>query len=108
MIARLPKYFGETGWLYVNRFFFKKENVLNKKVYRIMNIIVAAVLMLGGYSNVLAQSLNPPSVPILALPVNNTLVTNLTPRLDWNDSSVPAGTTFQKYELQLAINNKQS
>ncbi len=78
---------------------------MNKIVYRIMNIIVAAALMLGGYSNVSAQSINPPSVPVLASPVNNTLVANLTPLLDWNDSSVPAGTTFQKYELQLAINN---
>jgi predicted phage tail protein len=45
---------------------------------------------------------NPPSVPLLVSPLTNALTTNYKPRLDWRDSTVPAGTTFQKYELQLA------
>jgi hypothetical protein len=45
---------------------------------------------------------NPPSVPVLVSPLTNVLTINHRPRLDWRDSTVPAGTTFQKYELQLA------
>jgi CSLREA domain-containing protein len=48
---------------------------------------------------------NPPSAPGLIAPPNNGLITDYTPLLDWNDSSVPAGTTFLKYELQIATNN---
>jgi hypothetical protein len=48
---------------------------------------------------------NPPSVPTLASPANNALTTDYTPLLDWNDSTIPAGTTLLKYELQLATDN---
>jgi M6 family metalloprotease-like protein len=51
------------------------------------------------------QSANPPATPALLLPANNALTTNYTPRMDWGNSTVPAGTTFKKYELQLATNN---
>ena len=44
---------------------------------------------------------NPPSVPNLVSPANNALVTTLTPTLDWSDSTVPAGTTFDRYQVQL-------
>jgi CSLREA domain-containing protein len=46
-----------------------------------------------------------PSAPGLASPGNNALVTDYTPLLNWNNSSVPAGTTFQKYELQIATDS---
>lgn len=47
----------------------------------------------------------PPSTPGLASPGNNSLTTDYTPLLNWNDSNVPSGTTFQKYELQIATEN---
>jgi hypothetical protein len=48
---------------------------------------------------------NPPSVPLLVAPANNALTTDYTPLLDWKDSTVPAGATFKKYQLQLATNS---
>jgi hypothetical protein len=48
---------------------------------------------------------SPPSVPVLVAPANSGLTTDYTPRLDWKDSTVPVGTTFQNYELQLAANS---
>lgn len=48
---------------------------------------------------------NPPSVPVLVSPANGALLTNLTPTLDWSDSTVPAGTTFSHYQLQLDDNS---
>ncbi|MBV6394770.1 MAG: hypothetical protein HFACDABA_00338 [Anaerolineales bacterium] len=44
---------------------------------------------------------NPPSVPSLLSPANNSLVTNTSPTLDWSDSTVPAGTTFSYYQVQV-------
>jgi hypothetical protein len=48
---------------------------------------------------------NPPSIPVLLLPANNALTTDYTPRLDWSNSTVPAPTVFQKYEVQLATDS---
>ena len=48
------------------------------------------------------QTANPPSVPALTAPANNALVTDLTPLLDWNNSTVPAGATFDHYQVQIA------
>ena len=47
---------------------------------------------------------NPPSVPNLIAPASNALVTSLTPALDWSDSSVPVGTTFAHYQVQIDDN----
>ena len=44
---------------------------------------------------------NPPSVPALLLPALNALTSDLTPRLDWSTSTVPAGTAFEPYELMV-------
>jgi len=44
---------------------------------------------------------NPPSIPTLLAPANNALTTVYTPTLDWAVVSVPAGTTFMDYELQV-------
>ena len=44
---------------------------------------------------------NPPSIPVLIAPANNALTTDYTPLLDWNNSSLPAGTTFAYYQVQL-------
>jgi hypothetical protein len=48
---------------------------------------------------------NPPSIPTLSAPANNSLVTTTTPLLNWNNSTLPTGTTFKWYNLQLATNN---
>lgn len=45
---------------------------------------------------------NPPSVPVLISPADNVLTRDYTPTLVWGRSTVPAGITFQKYELQIS------
>jgi bacillolysin len=42
-----------------------------------------------------------PSVPVPVVPANNGLV-DIKPRFDWSDITVPAGVTFDKYELQIS------
>jgi hypothetical protein len=48
---------------------------------------------------------NTPGVPSLSSPSSNALVTDLTPRFDWGTSSLPSGTFFDHYQLQVAIDN---
>ena len=58
------------------------------------------------YSQVrMFRTANPPSVPVLAAPANNALMTTTTPLLNWNNSTVPAGTTFRWYEVQMDTSN---
>jgi hypothetical protein len=58
------------------------------------------------YSQVrMFRTANPPSVPTLSAPANNTLVTSTTPLLNWNNSTVPAGTTFRDYNLEISTSN---
>ncbi|MDO9302828.1 MAG: hypothetical protein Q7T89_15685, partial [Anaerolineales bacterium] len=46
---------------------------------------------------------NPPPMPVLSAPVDNTLITNtLTPELDWANVTVPATIAFGGYQLQVA------
>ena len=45
---------------------------------------------------------NAPSRPKLLYPSYNGLVLDLRPRLDWKNSTLPVGTTFDRYELQAA------
>ncbi len=46
---------------------------------------------------------NVPSVPALVAPTENLLIsTTSTPKLDWSTSSIPAGATFDHYQLQVA------
>ncbi|MGE5250064.1 MAG: SdiA-regulated domain-containing protein, partial [Bacteroidota bacterium] len=45
---------------------------------------------------------NPPSTPSLVSPANNALTTIYTPLLDWSNSSLPAGTTFYRYQIQIS------
>lgn len=45
----------------------------------------------------------PASTPSLQSPANNSLITSYTPRLDWSNSKVYTGTTFDRYELQIAL-----
>ena len=51
------------------------------------------------------QTANPPGVPILASPMNNALVTTTTPLFNWNNSTLPGGTTFDKYQIQVSTSN---
>jgi len=50
----------------------------------------------------LFYSPNPPSTPNLSSPANDALTTSLQPVLDWSNSSLPANTTFDHYDLQIA------
>ncbi len=60
----------------------------------------------SGWSTVLAVRIpNPPSVPSGLSPANNSLTTNYTPLLNWNNSTLPAGVTFKQYEVQLDDNS---
>jgi len=45
---------------------------------------------------------NPPSAPVLSLPASNALLTDYTPLLKWSIATLPAGTTFDYYQVQVA------
>jgi hypothetical protein len=45
---------------------------------------------------------NPPSIPALISPANAAQIDDLTPRLAWRASTVPLGTTFDHYHIQIA------
>jgi fibronectin type 3 domain-containing protein len=45
---------------------------------------------------------NPPGRPSLQSPADNALTRDYTPRLDWSTSSLPSGTVFSYYHLQVA------
>jgi len=45
---------------------------------------------------------NPPSVPSLLSPSNGATVSDTTPLLDWSNSSVPDGVTFDRYQIQIS------
>jgi hypothetical protein len=47
----------------------------------------------------------PPTAPQLVSPANNALITGLSPLFDWTNSTIPAGTTFDHYQIQIATNS---
>jgi hypothetical protein len=51
------------------------------------------------------SSANPPGVPTLASPANAALVAGLSPLFNWSDAKIPAGVTFDHYQLQVAKDN---
>ncbi|MFZ5902859.1 MAG: M4 family metallopeptidase [Chloroflexota bacterium] len=60
----------------------------------------------SGYSDVWEfTTANPPSIPVLSAPANNVLTTDYTPTLDWKDSTLPSGTAFDHYEVQIDNNS---
>jgi hypothetical protein len=60
----------------------------------------------GGWSEVRSFTTgNPPSAPTLASPANNALVVGPAPLFNWNNSTVPLGTTFDHYQIQVATDN---
>ncbi|MBI3159429.1 MAG: hypothetical protein HYZ26_07510, partial [Chloroflexi bacterium] len=44
----------------------------------------------------------PPSIPVVVAPKGNVLLTDYTPLFDWSNSSVPSGTSFSHYQIQVA------
>jgi hypothetical protein len=48
---------------------------------------------------------NPSSTPNLVSPVSNALVLTTTPLLDWSNSSLPSGTSFAYYQVQVATSS---
>jgi Tol biopolymer transport system component/Leucine-rich repeat (LRR) protein len=54
------------------------------------------------WANSSFKSANPPSTPVLSSPASNALVKTYTPKLSWRASSLPAGTTFKHYKLQVS------
>jgi hypothetical protein len=47
-------------------------------------------------------SANPPSIPILSRPANKSISSSYTPVFDWSNSLVPAGVTFDHYQIQVS------
>jgi hypothetical protein len=50
------------------------------------------------------NSSNSPTTPVLSLPVSNALNINYTPLFKWSAVTLPAGTSFKYYQLQVADN----
>jgi hypothetical protein len=48
---------------------------------------------------------NPPSIPSLQSPASGALITDYRPTLEWTDSTPPAGTTLDHYQIRLATDN---
>ena len=48
------------------------------------------------------KSANPPGVPVLLRPLDGGVETDTTPDFDWSTSTLPAGTTFDQYEIQVS------
>jgi hypothetical protein len=44
---------------------------------------------------------SPPGTPALISPANNSLISDLSPTLDWSDSTLPAGATLSHYQVQM-------
>lgn len=51
------------------------------------------------------KTANPPSIPVLVSPVSGTLTNDNSPRLVWQKVSLPSGTTFGKYEIEISYNS---
>jgi hypothetical protein len=51
------------------------------------------------------QTPNPPSRPSLLSPANAALIMDRQPILDWSTSTVPSGTTFSHYQLQISTDS---
>lgn len=48
---------------------------------------------------------NPPSIPVPVSPANGSLTRDYTPRLDWKNATVPSGTTFDHYQIQISADS---
>jgi hypothetical protein len=48
---------------------------------------------------------NPPFVPSPSFPLSNALVTDYSPTLQWSMPIIPAGTTFSRYQVQIATDS---
>jgi large repetitive protein len=52
------------------------------------------------------QVANPPGIPELVNPIDGTLTNDSSPRLEWKQATLPSGTTFAKYEVEIAYTSK--
>ncbi len=59
----------------------------------------------GSWSATSFTSPNPPYTPAMVSPAANALVTGYTPKLDWSPSSLPIGTIFSAYQIQVDDNS---
>lgn len=63
----------------------------------------------GGWSDTWSfTSANSPTTPSLVSPASNALVTDLKPKLDWSNSSLPVGAEFSYYHLQVSSDSQFS
>jgi parallel beta-helix repeat protein/predicted outer membrane repeat protein len=51
------------------------------------------------------RTANPPGVPTLSAPANNALIVGPYPLFNWNNSTVPAGTAFDHYQIQISTSS---
>jgi len=60
----------------------------------------------GAYSSVWSfTSAAPPSVPSLVAPASGALVSGPSPLFDWSNSTLAAGVTFDRYQIQIATDS---
>jgi hypothetical protein len=78
-----------------------KDLPLNKTIYWRVRAKVNEVYQPWSMTNSFLSA-NPPSNPVLRSPANNALTTNYLPKLTWRQSSLPSGTVFKEYQLQVA------
>ncbi|MBI5951055.1 MAG: hypothetical protein HY865_05315 [Chloroflexi bacterium] len=51
------------------------------------------------------RTANPPGIPVPTAPVDGTLTNDNSPRLVWNKVTLPSGTIFGKYEVEISFNS---
>jgi hypothetical protein len=78
-----------------------KDLPLNKTIYWRVRAKVNDVYQPWSMTHAFLSA-NPPSNPALRSPANNALTTNYVPKLTWRQSSLPSGTVFKEYQLQVS------
>jgi Leucine-rich repeat (LRR) protein len=80
---------------------YTKDLPINKMMYWRVRALIGTEYQ--SWSDVYSfRSARPPTTPVLAAPANKSLTTNYKPKLTWKDISLPSGTVFEKYQVQVA------
>jgi hypothetical protein len=80
---------------------YTKDLPLNKMMYWRVRALIGTEYQ--SWSDTYSfRSARPPSTPVLAAPANKSLTTNYKPKLTWKAISLPSGTVFEKYQVQVA------